>query len=193
MQILAGSAFQPDTASDWWNFAINALISVLTLAALVVAVRQAKHASDASGLAQSESARVLKREAQRERQLRIDDLRQRAARQALSVSIATQWYESLDGWDFGPRLLNDSENVLRDVVITFDNPEPNSPRWLVEIVRPGGGYSAPGIDAADFDFEPHADASFVVDFTDTFSDRWQLRADGSLKLVGERRFADIED
>jgi hypothetical protein len=52
------SAFQPDTASDWWNFAVNVPIAIGTVGAVVVALksaRRAEHDAEAANL-RAESA-----------------------------------------------------------------------------------------------------------------------------------------
>lgn len=123
----------PDSASDWWNFAANALIAVLTLVALGFSIRTAIRANaeaarervraqDAEELArqtQLESAQ-LQVEAQREIareslvRRRREDAEDRAAKQASSIRVRYS-----DPFDLPP---DESGNQRRGVNWTVANP-----------------------------------------------------------------------
>ncbi|GLK17190.1 hypothetical protein [Herbiconiux flava] len=54
--MLTGNPFAPDSASDWWNFAANVFIGLVTLLALIVAIRDSVLANRRARAAEEQTA-----------------------------------------------------------------------------------------------------------------------------------------
>lgn len=193
MRILASNPFSPDAASDWWNFGVNVFIGLATLAAVGVSLWQARTAQRDADRALDESQKLAKREAQRERQVRIDDVRTRAARQALSVWVDTWWSAGLDGAVFQPRVHNDSTDVLRDVEVKLALPRGEVLSWTAPAVSASSrSVLSPDREAERYGVDDEAssrvDFQYSLRFTDIFRDRWEVDSSRRVRLLEEARF-----
>jgi len=108
----SGMPFQPDAASDWWNFAVNILVAAGTIAAVWVAVATARKsnrlaeaahisqvAAAAASLAVTERAIEIERDLEAERRSynRRIDTERRANRQAVDIKVMQGWLPLEDG------------------------------------------------------------------------------------------------
>lgn len=196
MLVLAGSPFAPDAASDWWNFAVNVFIGLATLAALVlnmiqtrIARAEAREATRTADRAANQEALRERRDAERDRQVRIEGLRQRAARQALSVWTKTLWRDGDDGSrQFAPFMRNDSDEPIWNVVIRWHYDEGKHRKWTAEYLRPKSGGPLQWQSAVKYGLTGEQQLPLVVEFTDVYADRWVLGPDGSIEIMHERTF-----
>jgi hypothetical protein len=201
VHVLAGSPYSPDAASDWWNFGINALIGLATLAALALAMVQtrlarieAKEASKTANEAAYRESLRDRRETERERQLRVDDLRKRAARQALSIWTKTSWAKDQFGKSvFAAHVLNDSDDTIRDIVVRWDYAAGSRFEWTLEHLRGKASLPIQYEQSDRYPVKIGEDQPYEVEFTDKYADRWLLLPDRSIKLLQERTFRLQED
>jgi len=135
-----------------------------------------------------------RREGERERQVRIDGLRKRAARQALSIWTSTSWTTDTVGNPvFAAAVRNDSEDVIREVVIRWRYQENGWREWTAEMVRSKGGGPLEYTSVESFPIVRGDELPLEIEFTDIYADRWLLRPDRSIELLQERTFRLPED
>jgi len=229
---VTGSPFQPDAASDWWNFGVSLLAALATIAAVLFAVRSSRQA-DARAEAARADARIAQEDAKKaqeraeaaderaiqaaERQAaaserisateleleqerrdyaRRADLERKAQRQAVDLSVSTDW-ESFSKPDEPLEdgyvvvyvdVRNGSTSVMRDLVARLDT------YFFADEPRIGRATSlAPGTMATVFQGPRYlpgvpigTQLAVTVAFTDSYGDRWQRAPDGSLTLLTVR-------
>ncbi|WP_146238536.1 hypothetical protein [Curtobacterium sp. MCPF17_003] len=186
MHFTAGNPYAPDSVSDWWNFSVNALIGVATAVTLIVTVVQARQASRDALSARRDAARASAREDERERLSREDDMRLRAARQALSVWVNCRWDRS-GPIRFRPVLHNDSDAAIRDVRIHW--PGQQGEGWALPGLNADQRWELdPWVQVADSLAQSQMDPPFTVEFTDIYRDRWSITYDRTVRLLHGPKF-----
>jgi len=217
--ILAGSPFAPDTVSAWWQFGASTVTAALTLGALawsIMGTRRARkdledeRARSALEL-QAEKDKAEKLEKARESAERRQGAETKAARQAVGVHIHSQWQENGPGMVqyalrepatfniIAVKIVNDSQEDVRDILIKFDRLAGLPGGWPVStkdrpVVFPAisslaGGQSHVASSVSVVYVGGHVkgdDLGFSIEFTDRYLDRWRLGLDGTLTLLTPR-------
>lgn len=190
MHLIAANPFTPDAASDWWNFAVNVLIGLATLTALITTIRQSRHASEESARAQALANDAIAREGEREAVLRQEALVTRAARQATAVTASA--LDSFNGLQHQLHLdvNNDSDGTIRDVEVTSSGADGRVLKWPISRVGPNLSRRSNHTLPVAAEEIAAAKANLTITLTDAYRDRWRITPDGRVSLIASAEVTD---
>lgn len=194
--MMPGSPFQPDAASDWWNFAATMAAAMAGGAAVWVSVFTARAARADAKAARAETAAVI---AESIVTARRADAARKAERQATAIHVEASWPAPGAADMMWPTLTvnlhNRSDRTVTSVDIQWDVRHNLPERHRGEAISadsPADFGSMTSLAAGGSQLftgmryqlgEYGSELGFRVSFTDAYHDRWRAEPDGSILLV----------
>jgi hypothetical protein len=185
-----------DSASDWWNFAVNVAIAVATLLAVFVSVMAARTANATSARLRRDEQEERARQAGEARRL---DAVSWAQQQALDVRVEVEWTSNIEGnssKSFVWQVHNDSADSITHVEVwtpvqfvapSFDPRAFPAPSDKQEYGIASGSQLWGEVDIRVYPAMELDPIPVDVYFTDRFLNRWRIADDRSLLLQAPRR------